>query len=233
MVLEAGSELTGKAGGNWIKLDPSGLRMGGGTIHLGGGGSPGSGSGAQPELPEGSVNVGAAGKLVQEAQEMDEKTAQFKEDMQKEYDKHQKGESKLFPQMEEAYKKSFYEDPNTGKSMVREHAGFIIKNPDGSLELSSLNAGPGKSVDDIVRSSDIHLGSNFPDLPENKNVIGLFHTHPLGGILYYIPLIQGKNNSPSEVDFASAKSYRLPGIIGYGEGKDNIFKYKLYNYNGK
>ncbi len=51
MVLEAGTELTVKAGGSWIKIDPSGIRMGGGSVRLGGGGSPGSGSGARPLLP--------------------------------------------------------------------------------------------------------------------------------------------------------------------------------------
>ena len=38
MVLEAGTEMTLKAGGSWIKLDPSGVRMGGSRINLGGGG---------------------------------------------------------------------------------------------------------------------------------------------------------------------------------------------------
>ena len=37
MVLEAGTEMTLKAGGSWIKLDPSGVRMGGSRINLGGG----------------------------------------------------------------------------------------------------------------------------------------------------------------------------------------------------
>jgi predicted transglutaminase-like cysteine proteinase len=64
-VLEAGTELTGKAGGNWIKLDPSGIHMGGGTIHLGGGGSPGGGSGATPQAPNKAISVDEAGKPVQ------------------------------------------------------------------------------------------------------------------------------------------------------------------------
>jgi type VI secretion system secreted protein VgrG len=53
MVLEASMELTVKAGGSWIKIDPSGIRMGGRKVNLGGGGSLGNGSGAEPELPEG------------------------------------------------------------------------------------------------------------------------------------------------------------------------------------
>jgi hypothetical protein len=62
-VLEAGTELTGKAGGNWIKLDPSGIHMGGGTIHLGGGGSPGNGSGATPQAPDKAIGVDEADRL--------------------------------------------------------------------------------------------------------------------------------------------------------------------------
>ena len=59
MVLEAGTEMTLKAGGSWIKLDPSGVRMGGSRINLGGGGGPGSGSGAAPELPGESITTEA------------------------------------------------------------------------------------------------------------------------------------------------------------------------------
>ena len=55
MVLEAGTEMTLKAGGSWIKLDPSGVRMGGSRINLGGGGGPGSGTPAAPLLPEASI----------------------------------------------------------------------------------------------------------------------------------------------------------------------------------
>jgi type VI secretion system secreted protein VgrG len=52
VVIEAGTELTLGAGAGWIKLDPSGVRFGGPKINLGGGGSPGNGSGAHPLLPE-------------------------------------------------------------------------------------------------------------------------------------------------------------------------------------
>jgi uncharacterized protein (DUF2345 family) len=51
MVLEAGTELTGKAGGSWIKLDASGVHIDGHRIDLGAGGSPGNGSETQPKLP--------------------------------------------------------------------------------------------------------------------------------------------------------------------------------------
>ena len=63
MVLEAGTEMTLKAGGSWIKLDPSGVRMGGSRINLGGGGGPGSGSGAAPELPTPSALPGESAKV--------------------------------------------------------------------------------------------------------------------------------------------------------------------------
>jgi predicted transglutaminase-like cysteine proteinase len=65
MVLEASMELTVKAGGSWIKIDPSGIRMGGRKVNLGGGGSPGNGSGVSPELPDGSNGVEVAGKPAQ------------------------------------------------------------------------------------------------------------------------------------------------------------------------
>ena len=51
MILEANAELTVKAGGSWIKLDPSGVRMGGAKIYLNGGGDPGNGTPAEPKLP--------------------------------------------------------------------------------------------------------------------------------------------------------------------------------------
>ena len=63
MVLEAGTEMTLKAGGSWIKLDPSGVRMGGSRINLGGGGGPGSGSGAAPELPTPSALPSESAKV--------------------------------------------------------------------------------------------------------------------------------------------------------------------------
>jgi type VI secretion system secreted protein VgrG len=56
VVIEAGTELTLGAGAGWIKLDPSGVRFGGPKINLGGGGSPGNGSGANPELPENTLS---------------------------------------------------------------------------------------------------------------------------------------------------------------------------------
>ena len=62
IVLEAGTEITLKAGGTFIKLDPSGMSSVGSEINLNSGGSPGSGSGASPELPDQSVkpDVGTA-----------------------------------------------------------------------------------------------------------------------------------------------------------------------------
>ena len=50
-VIEAGSELTIKAGGGFIRIDPSGVYVGGTTVRINSGGSQGSGSGARPLLP--------------------------------------------------------------------------------------------------------------------------------------------------------------------------------------
>jgi type VI secretion system secreted protein VgrG len=57
-VIEAGSELTLKAGGAFIRLDPSGVYINGEKVKLNSGGSPGKGSGARPLLPVLSTNVG-------------------------------------------------------------------------------------------------------------------------------------------------------------------------------
>jgi type VI secretion system secreted protein VgrG len=50
-MLEAGSELTFKAGGSFIKLDASGLTLVGPVIKVNSGGSPGKGSEVAPILP--------------------------------------------------------------------------------------------------------------------------------------------------------------------------------------
>ena len=50
-VIEAGSELTIKAGGGFLRIDPSGVYVGGTTVRINSGGSQGSGSGARPLLP--------------------------------------------------------------------------------------------------------------------------------------------------------------------------------------
>ena len=51
IVVEAGLELTIKAGNCFIKIDPSGVYIGGTKIRVNSGGSPGKGSGAKPLLP--------------------------------------------------------------------------------------------------------------------------------------------------------------------------------------
>ena len=51
MVIEAGVELTLKAGGSFIKIDPSGVTITGANIRLNSGGSPGQGTPAEPGLP--------------------------------------------------------------------------------------------------------------------------------------------------------------------------------------
>ncbi|MBE1426003.1 type VI secretion system secreted protein VgrG [Desulfomicrobium macestii] len=50
-VLEAGSELTLKVGGNFVKLNASGITIVGKNVKMNAGGGPGSGSGARPLLP--------------------------------------------------------------------------------------------------------------------------------------------------------------------------------------
>jgi type VI secretion system secreted protein VgrG len=62
VVLEAGSEITVKVGGSFIKVDPSGVTLVGPTIKMNSGGSPGSGTGwagSAPILP-GNVAVPVA-----------------------------------------------------------------------------------------------------------------------------------------------------------------------------
>mgnify|MGYP000663443128 CR=1 FL=1 len=54
-VIEAGAEITLKAGGSFVKIDPAGVALGGASIRMNAGGSPGKGSGQQvrvPALPE-------------------------------------------------------------------------------------------------------------------------------------------------------------------------------------
>jgi type VI secretion system secreted protein VgrG len=58
VVLEAGSELTIKAGGQWIRLDPSGIKTSA-SIAIGAG-HPGDGSGTVPELPDVSQKVASS-----------------------------------------------------------------------------------------------------------------------------------------------------------------------------
>ena len=57
MLLEAGSELTVKAGGSWLKIDASGIRIQGGRIDIMGGGKAGQGMPADPALPNGPGGV--------------------------------------------------------------------------------------------------------------------------------------------------------------------------------
>ena len=62
IVMEAGSELTIKAGGSFIKLDASGITLVGPGIKMNSGGSPGNGSGwagKMPTLPGGVANPAA------------------------------------------------------------------------------------------------------------------------------------------------------------------------------
>ena len=64
IVLEAGAELTLKVGGNFVKLDPSGVTLSGASIKMNSGGSPGTGAGCAAQLPNqpGAVEVVAPPK---------------------------------------------------------------------------------------------------------------------------------------------------------------------------
>jgi type VI secretion system secreted protein VgrG len=63
-VIEAGTELTVKGAGSFIRLDPSGVTIMGSKVRINSGGSPGSGTGARPLLPVDSelVDEGAVPK---------------------------------------------------------------------------------------------------------------------------------------------------------------------------
>jgi type VI secretion system secreted protein VgrG len=52
IVIEAGTQLTLKVGGNYIDLNPAGINIHGTMVFINSGGSPGSGSGCQPDPPE-------------------------------------------------------------------------------------------------------------------------------------------------------------------------------------
>ncbi|MDM5084601.1 type VI secretion system tip protein VgrG [Aeromonas rivipollensis] len=64
IVMEAGAELTLKVGGSFVKIDPSGVTLSGGSIKMNSGGSPGSGSGWGGQMPiqPGAVEVVAPPK---------------------------------------------------------------------------------------------------------------------------------------------------------------------------
>ncbi|MNG27356.1 hypothetical protein D3C84_1124640 [compost metagenome] len=70
VVLEAGSELTLKAGGSFIKIDGSGVAISGPVVNVNDGGSPGNGTGAAALLPGPLKQADAdkAGQLLAPAQ---------------------------------------------------------------------------------------------------------------------------------------------------------------------
>nr|WP_256573093.1 DUF2345 domain-containing protein [Pseudomonas sp. CC6-YY-74] len=70
MVIEAGTELSLKAGGSFIKLDPGGITLSGPLVKINAGGAPGKGSGIKikpPVLP-GAADSDKAGNLLDQAQ---------------------------------------------------------------------------------------------------------------------------------------------------------------------
>jgi type VI secretion system secreted protein VgrG len=68
MVIEAGLEITLKAGGSFIKLDPSGITLVGPMVKINAGGAPGNGSGItiKPPLQPGMADKDKAGNLLDE-----------------------------------------------------------------------------------------------------------------------------------------------------------------------
>jgi type VI secretion system secreted protein VgrG len=69
MLIEAGTELTLKAGGSFIKLDPGGITLSGPLAKINAGGSPGAGSGiaiTPPVLPD-AADSDKAGSLLDPA----------------------------------------------------------------------------------------------------------------------------------------------------------------------
>lgn len=68
-MIEAGNELTLKAGGSFIKIDAGGVTITGAQIKLNSGGSPGTGAGAAPLLPGAllEADTDKAGELLHQA----------------------------------------------------------------------------------------------------------------------------------------------------------------------
>ncbi|WP_421225493.1 type VI secretion system tip protein TssI/VgrG [Aeromonas enteropelogenes] len=70
IVMEAGAELTLKVGGSFVKIDPSGVTLSGGSIKMNSGGSPGSGSGWGGKMPGLPMGVALAPYVVPPTPEM-------------------------------------------------------------------------------------------------------------------------------------------------------------------
>ncbi len=69
MVIEAGVELTLKAGGSFIKLNPGGITVSGPLARINAGGAPGKGSGIKIKSPvrPGMADGDKAGRLLEQA----------------------------------------------------------------------------------------------------------------------------------------------------------------------
>ena len=70
MVIEAGLEITLKAGGSFIKLDPGGITVSGPLARINVGGAPGKGSGIgiKPPVLPGAADKDKAGDVLEQAQ---------------------------------------------------------------------------------------------------------------------------------------------------------------------
>ncbi|MFO7530159.1 MAG: type VI secretion system tip protein TssI/VgrG [Marinobacter sp.] len=67
-VIEAGAEITLKAAGSFVTIDPGGVAMGGASIRVNAGGSPGRGSGQKVQMPDMPGLVRDGGVVVAPAQ---------------------------------------------------------------------------------------------------------------------------------------------------------------------
>jgi type VI secretion system secreted protein VgrG len=66
LVIESGTTLSLKVGGNFISLNPGGVFISGSMVMINSGGSAGTGAGASPQTPESpkEADVAVPGKLV-------------------------------------------------------------------------------------------------------------------------------------------------------------------------
>ncbi len=135
MVLEAGTELTVKAGGQWIKLDPSVIKTSG-SLAIGQG-AAGTGMGAEPMVPVKSEFIAAQRVAPQERgttfipvsspSKVDAFNAISPEDR-----------VKLQQEFIKAARESYIQTPEGIK--MQEQGGWIVKNSDGTSSLQRIPA---------------------------------------------------------------------------------------------
>ena len=167
IVIEAGTELTIKAGGGFIKLDPSGVYVGGAKVKLNSGGSPGKGTEAKPLLPVLSTNVdeissfrrenvqsmGVVGSIVPGLADPVPATVTSEEEICRAV-----MASKNSKKVQEGLAKAMELTRSNGV----EYSGWILEDGPGEYSVGTLKKGESMAV--------------IPD-PKPANAIGNFHTH--------------------------------------------------------